>query len=68
MHLNTIRRIKQERMDLNESYQCLIRAGGVKSIRPEHQYHAKSIRTLLHASKEIDLTVKKTCSCKKYDA
>lgn len=28
----------------------------------------KSIRTLFHASKEIDLAVKKTCSFKKYGA
>jgi hypothetical protein len=41
MHLNTTRRIKQGRMDLNESYQCLIHAGDVKSIRQEHQYHTK---------------------------
>jgi len=47
MHLNTIRRIKQERMDLNESHQCLIHAGDIKSIRQAYQYHRKKHKNAL---------------------
>jgi hypothetical protein len=47
MHLITIRRIKQERLDVNESHQCLIHAGDVKPIRQEHQYHTKKHKNIL---------------------
>lgn len=58
MHLNTIRRIKQERLDVSESHQYLIHAGDVKPIDKNVNTIQKSIRTLLHASKETDLAVK----------
>ena len=56
---NTIRRIKQERLDFNESHQWLIHAGDVNILGKNINTIKKSIRTLLHPSKEIDLAVKK---------
>jgi hypothetical protein len=58
MHFNTIRRIKQERLDWIELHQCLIH-GDVNLLGKNISITKKSIRMLLHASKEIYLAVKK---------